>query len=103
LILQRDEFLWPSGRETVTFRRPAPGTEARKIEHVPPEEIEAAVLWIIQASRRITREDALPEVRKALGYERAGDRIAAAIGAGIECLLSAGRIAERGGFLQVSR
>lgn len=101
-IARRREFLWPAAKNDVAFRSPGPGDDARKIEHLPPEEIDAAVIHAVKESKGIARADVIVEVRKLLGYERAGNRIAPAITASVDRLNAKGRIVEQGGFLRLA-
>ncbi len=102
-IARKERFLWPAGEMEVTFRVPRPGTKPRSIEQVPPEEIDSAVLQVIKNSRGIQADDAVPEARKLLGYERARDQIKGAIEAAVQRLLASGQVIEQGGFLRLAR
>lgn len=95
------DFVWSAGESTVRPRRPRPGTRLRAIEHVPPEEIQAAALLVARLSGGITLEELVPEVTRVLGYQRTGANIDDAVRRSILRLRASDRLAERGSFLVV--
>lgn len=71
----------------------------RKIELVPPEEIDAALLEVIQMSFSISRESAVSAVLEMLGFGRATSNISGAINARIEKLIASGKVKQDGDTL----
>jgi hypothetical protein len=78
----------------VTLRRP---------EFLPPREIEAALLQVIDDSVSISSEDAIVEVSRLLGFDRAGQTIQAVVATAIANLIRTREIADVDGMLLVAR
>jgi very-short-patch-repair endonuclease len=98
-IRKRGEFLWLDGVKTIMPRRCAPGSQLRRVEHVAPEEIEAAVLLVVRMSGGISSEELIPEIARVLGYGRTGSKIDSEARKAVVRLRQAGGLIERGGFL----
>lgn len=84
-------FVYLKPRPPIRARTPAPDAAPRRIEHIAPEEIESCMCGIIAGTFGITREALLSETVRALGYDRAGARITAALDAAYARILSSGR------------
>jgi very-short-patch-repair endonuclease len=80
--------------DSVTLRRP---------EFLPPREIEAALLQVIDDSVSISSEDAIVEVSRLLGFDRAGQTIQAVVATAIANLIRTREIADVDGMLLVAR
>jgi hypothetical protein len=79
----RDVFLRPRGRPAVTFRQPSDGVE-RRFAWIPPEEVQLAVLHVVEDQFSCRRE-ALPRAVAGLfGLERAQTGVAEAVGTAVE-------------------
>ncbi len=89
-------FVWSEGKRAVMPRRPAPGTKLRDIDHVPPEELEAAALLVVRLTRGITEAELATETARVLGYSRITDNIRAAALTAVRELTKAGVLALRG-------
>ena len=102
LIQVRGDFLWPSGTHepSVRDRSTLPGA-LRKIEYVPPEEIDLAARCVLEDSRGMARADTAPAIAQLLGFGRASASIREAIEKRIELLETRGEIGEQGDFLIV--
>jgi very-short-patch-repair endonuclease len=74
-LRRRGQFVWSQAKNGVTPRRPAPGAKLREIDHVPPEELEAAALLVVRLSRGITETELAAEAARVLGYSRISDHI----------------------------
>jgi len=97
-IKRRGEFLWSWRVDTVKPRRPEDGIPLRRIEHVPPEELEAAALVVARLAGGITTEELIPEVARVLGYMRTGANVEKAARGAVSRLIEAGILIERGNF-----
>jgi hypothetical protein len=85
-ILVRDR----SGVVSTTLRRP---------EMLPPEEIDQALLQIIDDHFGAKPEELVQATSRAFGYSATSAQLRATISAGIERLVRAGAISEKDGFL----
>lgn len=104
LILVRGAFLWPPGENAVRLpRRPAPGTDARKIAHIAAEEVEAAVVVALEMWGRMVLEPLTKGVTSILGYERIGHDVRSAVEAAIARLERSGRITHGAAGYQVNQ
>jgi very-short-patch-repair endonuclease len=84
-------------------RRNVDSVTLRKPEFLPPREIEAALLQVIDDSVSISSEDAIVEVSRLLGFDRAGQTIQAVVAAAIASLIRTKEIANVDGMLTVAR
>ncbi len=76
-IRKQGQFLWPAEQKEVKVRTPVDGdpeTE-RAVEHIAPEEIQAAMRLIISHAVGIGVESLITEVARLFGFARTGDRI----------------------------
>jgi len=83
------EFLYYPGFEEAVVRRPAEGVQ-RDIEEIPPEELAACVLLVVDAYLGISPEALVREVGRAFGYQRLGDKIQATLDPVVEDLVARG-------------
>ena len=97
-----DGFLYLIPRPPICARMPAPGEAPRRIEHIAPDEISAAMRGIIAGTFGITPEALMSETVRALGYDRAGPRITAALEKAYAGLLSEGRACLLDGKLKLT-
>ena len=97
-----DGFLYLIPRPPICARMPAPGEAPRRIEHIAPDEISAAMRGIIAGTFGITPEALMSETVRALGYDRAGPRITAALEKAYARLLSDGRACLLDGKLKLT-
>lgn len=102
LIVPRGDFLWPSSPHDPKPRRPAPGNLPRKIAHVPPEEIEEAVLVAVQLSGGMRREEIPTKAGRVLGNRHTGSDIKTAVLEAVDRLLADGTLVESGDVLRVA-
>ena len=98
-IQRRGDFLWPRNVNQVKPRRPENGTALRRIEHVPPEELEGAAIVVAHLAAGVTAEELPPEIARVLGYLRTGAHVEKAARKAVARLMRAGGLVERGGFL----
>src|SRR5439155_13397958 len=69
-IRRQGEFLWSWRMDSVKPRRPLDGTPLRRIEHVPPEELEGAALVVTRLCGGIKTEELIREAPRVLGFLR---------------------------------
>ncbi len=98
-IRRKGSFVWMKDAVTVVPRRPAPGAELRQIEHVSPEELEAAALLVVRRSVGIAKDHLIQEAPRVLGYLRSGEKIRPAVLDAVNRLLEAGTLVVRGEHL----
>ena len=101
LLRTRGDFVWLASGEDVQVRdRSLLPTGSRKIEFIAPEEIEAAILGIVDASYGIAAEEVPAAVCRMLGFGRTTDEMTAAIGARVESLTSSRAVVVVDGMLR---
>jgi hypothetical protein len=101
-IIRQGDFLLPTDNAPVRPRRPADGAALRRIEHVPPQELEAAAIIVTRLAGGVGRDELIPEVGRVLGYLRTGTHAEKAARNAVTRLLKRGVLVERGGFLVLS-
>ena len=97
-----EDFVYLTPRPPIRARTPAPGDAPRRIEHIAPEEIEECMCGIIAGTFGITPEALMSETVHALGYDRAGARITAALNSAYAHILSSGRAGLLDGKLKLT-
>ena len=97
-----EDFVYLTPRPPIRARTPAPGDAPRRIEHIAPEEIEECMCGIIAGTFGITPEALTSETVHALGYDRAGARITAALNSAYAHILSSGRAGLLDGKLKLT-
>jgi hypothetical protein len=100
-LRRRGQFVWSQAKNGVTPRRPAPGAKLREIDHVPPEELEAAALLVVRLSRGITETELAAEAARVLGYSRISDHIRTATLTVVRKLTGEGALELRGDQLLI--
>lgn len=98
----RGQFLWASDGTPVTVRdRGALPPSARKMDLVAPEEIEAAVLKVVDAAVGIAAEEACVEVARLFGFARTTTAMREPISGAISRLTERGAVETTGGHLRM--
>ncbi|WP_164821261.1 DUF3320 domain-containing protein [Paenibacillus koleovorans] len=80
-------YYWPPGIDPSgydQFRPAEDENDRRSAEDLPPEEIAAAVRYVLAGQISLPHEDLVREVAKAFGYQRSGAALDRAIRTGIE-------------------
>lgn len=98
-VARRGEFLWRAGEDAAAFDRirgAAPEGETRDAEHLPPEEVAAAVARVLEANLSLERADLAKEAARLLGYGRAGKALAERVDAAVTILAAQGALAIEG-------
>jgi hypothetical protein len=75
-VIVKGSFLWSPELQDVPVRTPVSGVpeSKRKLEHIPPEEIENAMKAIAQYALSISAESLIAETAKVFGFSRAGEK-----------------------------
>jgi len=75
-VIVKGSFLWPPELQDVQARTPVLGVpeSKRKLEHIPPEEIENAMKTIVQYALGISAESLIVETAKVFGFNHAGEK-----------------------------
>ena len=85
-IYQHDDFIWP-GRGDLDFKvRVNTESATRSIDEIPKEEIAKALAVLLEEGGRMTRDDAILETTRLIGYQRRGKRIQKRVGDAIDIL-----------------
>jgi hypothetical protein len=88
----RGEFIWKKGGELRVRSRVGTNIPA---ERIAPEEVQEAILMILQAAKSgFTRQNLINEVRALFGFNRTGAALKQVIDDAIEVLLTRGIIGE---------
>jgi superfamily I DNA and/or RNA helicase/very-short-patch-repair endonuclease len=94
LIIVKEDFLWPKEQIQIKVRTPnskIPITK-RKIEHIPPEEIEKAITLVVHYAIGISPESLILETAKIFGFKHITEKIKIVISMIYEQMLSLGKI-----------
>ena len=72
----KGSFLWPPHLKDVQIRIPVDGVSEtkRKLEHIPPEEVEAAMQLIAQYALGVSDESLIAETAKVFGLNHSADK-----------------------------
>jgi hypothetical protein len=75
-VTVKGSFLWPPELQHVQARTPILGVpeSKRKLEHIPPEEIENAMTQITQYALSISAESLIGETAKVFGFNHVGEK-----------------------------
>jgi len=95
------DFIWPSKLKEVGVRIPDDDNPEtiRSIEHIPPEEIQAAMMLITKLAVGITKESLIKETARLFGFDRTGDHIVRSILREYNKLIKSGDIKRNGNSL----
>lgn len=102
-LRRRGPFVWPPAGELERVRVPSPYADdsLRPIEHIPPEELELALLRMTETAESIDPGILRVNVSRIFGFERTGDKIDQALEVRLTGLLSGRRLALAGGLLSL--
>jgi hypothetical protein len=91
-------FLWPRELDPAkyaSFREPGVGeNEQRDFDEMPPEEITAAAIHVLQEQVSLPLEQLIRETILVFGYQRSGQTIRRIVGSAIEAAVEQGRIVQ---------
>jgi len=91
-IHQHGDFLWPQRRNLDFKVRVNTKSATRSIDEIPKEELAKAIALLLQEGGRMTRDDAILETTRLIGYKRRGKRIKKRVEGAIDILDNAGAI-----------
>ncbi|GGJ09839.1 hypothetical protein GCM10008995_19680 [Halobellus salinus] len=91
-IYQDGEFLWPKRSDLDFTVRVNTESATRSIDELPKEEIAKAVAVLLKEGGRMTRDDAILETTRLIGYQRRGNRIEKRVRDAIDILNRIGAI-----------
>jgi very-short-patch-repair endonuclease len=94
-IHRRGPFIWPNPRrDLVQVRVPVPGQPEtlRPIEHIPPEEIDLALLRVTEAALSIDEASLRTATARVLGFDRTGGVIGERLDTRLNALVRDGRL-----------
>lgn len=98
-LVRRGDFVWIKSQDPATwsrFRRPVPGIEVRDMDMIAPEEIAAALEWVLKNAGSAGRDDLFRTTMRLFGISRLGKNVQASLEAGLDCLATRGRIRRDG-------
>ncbi|TDP80862.1 AAA domain-containing protein [Aquabacterium commune] len=100
----RGEFVYPSGDASIQVRdRSSLESAERKIELVPPEELDLALVTCVRAAFSISEDEAVPASLSLLGFGRATQRIVSVMQDRLDDLLKSGTIRRESGRLVMAQ
>jgi hypothetical protein len=75
-VIVKGNFLWPPDLQDTQVRVPVSGVpeSKRKLEYIPPEEIEKAMKTIAKYAMSISAESLIVETAKVFGFSRTGEK-----------------------------
>jgi len=91
-IILRKEFVWKSGQTKVDPRVRRIDGYVFTAETLPPEELDSFIAYVLDDKRPRSREEIVTEVAKAVGFGRAGQKLAETIQTRIQYLLDSSLI-----------
>jgi len=98
-LQRRGDFIWRKDQEPGAwsrFRRPVAGSEIRDLDVVAPEEIAAALGWVLKNSGSMGREDLLRAAMRLFGISRLGRIVQTCLESGLGDLERQGLIRKDG-------
>lgn len=100
VAMLRGEFVYPTGDVSIQVRdRSNLESAERKIELVPPEELDLALVSCVRAAFSISEDEAVAASLSLLGFGRATQRIVSVMQARLDALLKSGAIRSEQGRL----
>ena len=101
--IDADNFLWRPDHETVKVRRRDGDTPTslRKVSHIAPAEIGAALVHAARASYGIEPADAVTEATRLFAFKRAGPKIKTRFRQVLDQLVADGTLVREGSLLQL--
>jgi len=91
----RGAFLHALPAREIRVRGPADGVQ-REIEEIPPEEVEACALLVVDAYLGLPRESLVREMGRAFGFKRLTEKMGAAWEPVVDGLVGAGSLGLEG-------
>ena len=104
-LIHRDEddFITLEGFSNLKVRVPAPGSPARQVIHISPDELGLALITIASQAIGISSEQLIDAAAKVLGYARKGERVLGCLKKALEKIVKEGRVRITDGKVIVAR
>jgi len=105
-IVARGAFYWPAEEPDLKFvRLPVSGNHEtqRTIDLIPPEELELALLRVVEAALSIDRGTLRTQVARIFGFDRTGGKIEDSLDVRIAALVDSKRLASADGLLSLHK
>lgn len=103
LVKRKGEFLWRAKRQTVRLRsRSSLPNASRRLELIPPQEIELAIGQVIKSSYGMGQDEIPVEVARLFGFQRVTDRMRSIIESVMRKMSRGKKIIKRGGYYALS-
>jgi len=100
LVTRRGDFLWRNSMQTPEIRtRVSLPSSSKKIEFIAPEEIEIAILQVVDACYGIEKEDIPSEVCQLIGFQRTTEGMSSVVNSIINSMIKAGKLTNQGAYL----
>lgn len=96
-IIQKNDFYFPKGYEKIPVRIP----NSRKIQHISIDELSEAIYQVLITCVGTTREGICAETTRVYGFARSGPKITQAMMEALDDLISANKVVEVEGKLQI--
>lgn len=98
------DFLWPADLQEVAVRVPAEGAPEsfRDVEHIPPEELRAAMILVAGHAVGISSDSLLAETAKLFGVARVSGRIRERLQTRLEELIHGGQLSWADGMVSLN-
>jgi len=92
-VVLREDFLWLADQSQVMVRdRSDLDSAEKKIEWVPPEEIDEAISRVAWLGLGMSEEDVTREAAKVLGFKRVGPKVSSQIKRVVDKMLRSGKL-----------
>lgn len=95
------EFIWAGKSRDVKVRRPS-SEETREIKFIPPEELQAAIIGVVENATGITRKDLAAVIKEIFGWKRSGPVIEGQVLLELEQLIELKKLTESSGGLRLA-
>ena len=95
------DFIWPpdGGAEHVRVPDPTRPETERRVEHVPPQELDSALAQVASGAVAASENQLTEKVAEVFGWRRRGPDISAALTESVRRLVGAGKLEQRGDAL----
>lgn len=94
-----DFLLWPGAEVRLRDRSAVTSPSLRRIDMIPPMEIDEGLIALVQDSFGATQDEAVNAIARGLGFKATSTQLRDIIVGRIQVLLEAGRLANRDGML----
>jgi very-short-patch-repair endonuclease len=96
---RRGDFLWSPDMTAPPVREDG----GRVIGEMPPEELAAGIIALLDAAFSLPRDELITAAARAFGYDRTGNHVGAGFARALDALLANGTLTEVGGQICLDR